>query len=81
MIDLFQNSLGLLKIGEIQQFLDELTFRELHGHYPLLAFNSLLPRISRQTTASVENGTTLSASMKLVAARPFDDWRITLNDY
>ena len=68
-------------MGAIQQSLDELTFRELHGHHSLLAFDSLVQRVSTQTAASIESGTTFSARMKSVAARPSDDWRITLNDY
>ena len=78
---LFQNSLSMLTIGDIQQSLDELTFRELHGHYPLLAFDSLVHRVSTQTAASMENGTIFSTRMNSVAARPSDDWRITLNNY
>ena len=62
----------------IQQFLDELTFRELCGHYPLLAFDSLVQRISNQTAAAMERGTSFGARMKSVASRPSDDWRITL---
>ena len=76
--NLLQNSLSLLKLSAIQQHLDELTFRELCGHHPLLAFESLLQRISNQTAAAMERGTTFGARMKSVASRPSDDWRITL---
>lgn len=73
-----QNSLSLLTTSAIQQFLDELTFRELCGHYPLLAFDSLVQRISNQTAAAMERGTTFGARMKSVSSRPSDDWRITM---
>jgi len=75
---MFQNSLSLLTTSAIQQFLDELTFRELCGHYPLLAFDSLVQRISNQTAAAMERGATFGARMKSVASRPSDDWRITM---
>ena len=77
MIYLFQNSPSLLTISAIQQFLDELTFRELCAHYPLLAFDSLVDRISTQTKAAQQHGTTFFNRMKSVASEPTNDWRIT----
>ena len=47
---MFQNKLSFLTTNQIQQFLDELTFREIFGHYPLMAFDNILKRISTQTT-------------------------------
>ena len=73
---LLQNSLSLLTIAAIQQHLDELTFREWCGHHPLVAFESLLQRISNQTAAAVERNTTFTSRMKSVASSPADDWRI-----
>ena len=77
MIDLLQNSPSLLTMSAIQQFLDELTFRELCAHHPLLAFDSLVDRISTQTAAAQQHGTTFSNRMKSVASEPTNDWRIT----
>ena len=77
LINSFQNSPGLLTISAIQQFLDELTFRELYANHPLLAFDSLVDRISTQTKAAQEHGTTFLNRMKSVASEPTNDWRIT----
>jgi hypothetical protein len=46
---MFQNTLSNLSTPVIQQFLDELSFREMFGHYPLACFDALLARISAQT--------------------------------
>ena len=73
----FQHSPSLLSISAIQQFLDELTFRELYAHHPLLAFDSLVDRISTQTAASQRHGTTFSNRMKSVVSDPTNDWRVT----
>ena len=75
MTHLLQNSLSLLTISAIQQHLDELTFRELCGYHPLLSFDNLLKRISSQTAAATEGGTTFTSRMKSVAQNPSDDWR------
>lgn len=44
----FQNSLSHLTTNVIQQFLDELTFRESFGLYPLLCFENLIQRLATQ---------------------------------
>ena len=75
MTSLLQNSLSLLSISAVQQHLDELTFRELRGHHPLAAFDSILQRISDQTAVATERGTTFSARMKAVAQNPSNEWR------
>jgi hypothetical protein len=36
----------------IQQFLDELTFRESFGLYPLLCFESLIQRLATQVSSN-----------------------------
>ncbi len=43
-----QNSLSHLTTNVIQQFLDELTFRESFGLYPLLCFENLIQRLATQ---------------------------------
>ena len=74
---ILQNSPSPLTISSIQQFLDELTFRELYAHHPLLAFDSLVDRISTQTEAAQQHGTTFFNRMKSVASEPTNDWRIS----
>lgn len=46
---MFQNSLSTLSTNQIQEFLDELTFREGCGHYPLLCFESFIKKLMAQT--------------------------------
>lgn len=48
----FQNSLSHLTTNMIQQFLDELTFRESFGLYPLLCFESLIQRLATQVSSN-----------------------------
>lgn len=46
---MFQNTLSLLSRQMIQQFLDELVWREQFGAYPLQAFDSITAHIAEQT--------------------------------
>ena len=48
LLGMFQNNLSSLSVAEIQQFLDEQTFREIYGQYPLMAFNNIIKKISAQ---------------------------------
>jgi len=75
---MFQNNLSLLSTNEIQQFLDELTFREVFGHFPLACFDSLIQRIANQTVAASakKTGGTVSQVLKRIALDTFDDWRL-----
>jgi len=72
---MFQNTLSNLTTPVIQQFLDELTFRELHGQYPLACFDNLIQRISSQTASTAAKEDTMSAKLGRVATNPFLDWR------
>eukprot|EP00092_Neocalanus_flemingeri_P037076 GFUD01040362.1.p1 GENE.GFUD01040362.1~~GFUD01040362.1.p1 ORF type:complete len:1387 (-),score=480.18 GFUD01040362.1:476-4636(-) len=72
---MFQNTLSNLTTPVIQQFLDELTFRELNGQYPLACFDNLIQRISSQTASTAAKEDTMSAKLGRVAANPFMDWR------
>eukprot|EP00090_Calanus_glacialis_P030102 TRINITY_DN4841_c0_g1_i4.p1 TRINITY_DN4841_c0_g1~~TRINITY_DN4841_c0_g1_i4.p1 ORF type:complete len:1391 (+),score=553.03 TRINITY_DN4841_c0_g1_i4:337-4173(+) len=72
---MFQNTLSNLTTPVIQQFLDELTFRELYGQYPLACFDNLIQRISSQTASTAAKDDTMSAKLGRVAANPFLDWR------
>jgi len=72
---MFQNTLSNLTTPVIQQFLDELTFRELFGQFPLACFEALIQRISTQTAASCGKDDTMAGRLAKVAANPFLDWR------
>jgi len=74
---MFQNTLSNLSTPVIQQFLDELTFRELFGTSPLACFNGLIERISGQTRATAAREDTMAARLAKVAASPFQDWRVS----
>jgi len=76
---MFQNTLSNLTTPVIQQFLDELTFRELYGQYPLACFDNLVQRISTQTASTASNDDTMAARIGRVAANPFLDWRYAEN--
>ena len=72
-----QNNLSLLTTNEIQQFLDELTFRESFGHFPLMSFENMIKKIAAQTTASQSDpGKSLPVRVKRIANDAFADWRI-----
>jgi len=73
---MFQNNLSLLKTNTIQQFLDELTFRESFAHYPLKCFEEIVKRVSNQTTTASTKNTFLAQRLKAVAEKPFNDWRV-----
>jgi len=77
---MFQNTLSNLTTPVIQQFLDELTFRELFGQFPLACFDNLVQRISTQTAATAAKDDTMSARIARVAANPFLDWRYSENN-
>ena len=76
---MYQNTLSSLSTEVIQQFLDELTFRELFGHYPLACFDAIIQRISTQTamcaTKSRLMGDSVTEFLTKVAQNPFKDWR------
>jgi len=46
---MFQNSLSSLTNSTLQQFLDELSYRETFGQYPLACFDDLIEKISMLT--------------------------------
>ena len=72
----FQNNLSQLSTQAIQMFLDELTFRECFGHYPLICFNAMLDRLANQTKAAVKARSSFSVRSKQIITNPFDDWRV-----
>eukprot|EP00096_Caligus_rogercresseyi_P011423 TRINITY_DN448_c0_g1_i3.p1 TRINITY_DN448_c0_g1~~TRINITY_DN448_c0_g1_i3.p1 ORF type:complete len:547 (+),score=214.53 TRINITY_DN448_c0_g1_i3:25-1641(+) len=67
---MFQNNLSYLTIPEIQQFLDELTFREVHPH-PLAAFEGIIKQLSKVTLGSRSSPMGLVSYLQKVTAHPF----------
>jgi len=74
---MFQNTLSNLSTPVIQQFLDELTFRELFANFPLACFDAIIQRISSQTSAYTDAGSTMVDKLASVSANPFLDWRFS----
>ncbi|KAI9579532.1 uncharacterized protein LOC119639735 [Glossina fuscipes] len=71
---MFQNTLSLLSRQMIQQFLDELVWREQFGTYALQAFNSITAHIAEQTRLNTSES--LTQRLYHVATNPFKDWSI-----
>lgn len=69
---MFQNTLSLLSRQMIQQFLDELVWREQFGTYALQAFNNITAHLAEQTR--MNTGDTLTQRLYQVATNPFKDW-------
>ena len=76
---MFQNSLSVLSTNVIQQFLDELTFREVMGKSSLQCFDGIISRISSQTSYVCKRNATMSTRLRTVADNPFGDWRMTFS--
>ena len=72
---MFQNTLSNLSTPVIQQFLDELTFRELFGNIPLKCFDGMIQRLSAQTAFTAKRDKPILVRLKEVALNPFSDWR------
>ncbi|XP_034243271.1 uncharacterized protein LOC117646447 isoform X2 [Thrips palmi] len=69
---MFQNTLSLLSRQIIQQFLDELVWRELWGSIPSQAFESLVSNLAAQT--KLDKGENLIVKLGKIAANPFKSW-------
>ncbi|KAJ9579644.1 hypothetical protein L9F63_004723, partial [Diploptera punctata] len=69
---MFQNTLSLLSRQIIQQFLDELVWRERWGPVPSQAFDNIIIHMAEQT--KLETGDSLLARLSKVAANPFKQW-------
>ncbi len=70
----FQKNLSVLSTATIQQFLDELVWREPHGLPDADAFRNIIRDLSAQTR--VDYGMPLIKRLSAVAADPFKDWSI-----
>lgn len=71
----FQNTLSLLSTSTIQQFLDELVWREIHGKSSSDAFHNMINDLSVQARA--DTGVSLVKMLHGVALNPFKDWKIS----
>lgn len=69
---MFQNTLSLLSRPIIQQFLDELVWREWYGSTPFQAFDNIIGHIAEQTRVNTKES--LVSRLSKVAANPFKDW-------
>ncbi|XP_055643699.1 uncharacterized protein LOC129779937 [Toxorhynchites rutilus septentrionalis] len=69
---MFQNTLSLLSRQIIQQFLNELVWRESFGNSPGQAFDNIVTHIAEQTR--IETRDALVTRMNKAAADPFKHW-------
>jgi hypothetical protein len=61
----------------IQQFLDELTFREVFGKGPLACFDGIIQKIAVQTVYATKKNSTMSTRLRTLSDNPMGDWRIS----
>lgn len=69
---MFQNTLSLLSRQIIQQFLNELVWRETYGNSPGQAFDNIVTHIAEQT--KLETKDNLVTRLNKAAADPFKHW-------
>ncbi|KAJ8726638.1 hypothetical protein PYW07_001336 [Mythimna separata] len=70
---MFQNTLSLLSRQIIQQFLDELVWRERYGISPGQAFDNIVIHISEQS--KMESKDPITVRLNKIAANPFKNWK------
>ncbi|KAK7788712.1 hypothetical protein R5R35_007354 [Gryllus longicercus] len=75
---MFQNALSLLSRQIIQQFLDELVWRERWGPVPSQAYNNIIKHIADQTRANT--GTSLLRRLGKISDDPFRDWKYSAEE-
>lgn len=69
---MFQNTLSLLSRQMIQQFLDELVWREVYGSTAARAFDNIIGHIAEQTR--VDASENLLDRLTKIASNPFHNW-------
>ncbi|XP_046474526.1 uncharacterized protein row isoform X2 [Neodiprion pinetum] len=69
---MFQNTLSLLSRQMIQQFLDDLVWREMFGKTAARAFDNIIIHIAEQTR--IDSPDCLLDRLAKIAANPFQDW-------
>ncbi|CAB0007310.1 unnamed protein product [Nesidiocoris tenuis] len=72
---MFQDTLSLLSINIIQQFLDELVWREIWGPTPSLAYENLIAHIAEIMKLG---GPPIMEKLKLIAQNPSADWKYSV---
>ena len=72
----FQNTLSVLSTTVIQQFLDELVWRETHGTSTSDVFHNMIRDVGVQVRA--ETGISLVKRLPLVSTDPWKDWSVTV---
>lgn len=70
---MFQNTLSLLSRQIIQQFLDELVWRERYGVSPGQAFDNIVIHIAEQS--KMESKDPITVRLNKIAANPFKNWK------
>ncbi|RZC37349.1 uncharacterized protein BDFB_009267, partial [Asbolus verrucosus] len=73
---MFQNTLSLLSRQIIQQFLDELVWREWYGTTVLQCFDNMVQHLSEQTR--FDSGQSLIVRLNKVSSNPFKNWSIPI---
>lgn len=71
---MFQNTLSLLSRHIIQQFLDELVWREWYGSSAHAAFDNIIAHIGEQT--KIDHGVSLIIRFNKVSINPFKNWSL-----
>ncbi|CAG9771175.1 unnamed protein product [Ceutorhynchus assimilis] len=74
---MFQNTLSLLSRQIIQQFLDELVWREWFGTTSMLAFDNLVAHVAEQTR--FDGTASLVMRLNRVAMNPFKNWSVPVS--
>ncbi|XP_050447786.1 uncharacterized protein LOC126849694 isoform X3 [Cataglyphis hispanica] len=74
---MFQNTLSLLSRQMIQQFLDELIWREMYGGTSERAFDNIIRHIAEQT--KLDSNDNLLDRLAKIAANPFHNWSYSSN--
>ncbi|CAG7837411.1 unnamed protein product [Allacma fusca] len=74
---MFQNTLCVLSKSLIQQFLDELSWREKWGKTPSGAFDNILEHIKTMTNWDFGPNSNLVAWLNKISMNPFQDWSYT----
>ncbi|XP_036141434.1 uncharacterized protein LOC105833640 isoform X3 [Monomorium pharaonis] len=73
---MFQNTLSLLSRQVIQQFLDELIWREMYGATAERAFDNIIRHIAEQTR--IDSNDSLLDRLSKIALNPFKDWSYSM---
>ncbi|XP_049536270.1 uncharacterized protein LOC125951457 isoform X1 [Anopheles darlingi] len=73
---MFQSTLSLLSRQIIQQFLNELVWREMYGSTPATTFDNILKHIAEQVR--MDHKETLLARLTKVSTDPFRQWHFVM---